>query len=195
MKRVQCRGLLALLLGALVLLLRAWPADAVLVQPRVAESGSLIVTAETAEIREGPSPGANVITVVEKGEIFLKEGRTGAWYYIRINNDAFGWISGRAVSRYHGEESDGSTPPSAAPEESRSSLYYPGSPNSYPYYYWGSPVISWEWYFYDRERYRDHSWDQNRHYLRDRDRDRHRDDGRHRSEPRSRPHLPRIRLR
>ena len=84
----------------------AGSAPAAVVSPEIDESGSVIVTTETAEVREGPAAGYDVITVVAKGEIFVKQGRTGAWYYIRINDDTFGWISGRAISRYQ----EGETP-------------------------------------------------------------------------------------
>jgi hypothetical protein len=178
MRHALCRGFLQLLCGALVLC--AWPARATMVQPSVAESGSVIVTAEIAEVRDGPSSGSNVITVVEKGEVFLKEGRTGAWYYVRINDDFFGWISGRAVSRYQEEESEGSSSTDIGPDEGRSSSYYPRSYSVYPYfYYWGQPFVSWEWYFSGRGPYRDHSWDHDKRYPGDRDHDRPGKDGRH----------------
>lgn len=125
------RGLLPLIGSLAGLFLWVWPLRAAVVEPRVAESGSVIVTAETAEVREGPSSRSEVITVVAKGEVFLKQGRTGAWYLIRIDDDSFGWISGRSVRRYRGEAAEESPSPYVGPYEGRSSLYYPGG---YPYY-------------------------------------------------------------
>jgi uncharacterized protein YraI len=172
MTRAGYRGLLPLFGGLLVVHLCAGPTLAAIVQPSVAESGSVVVTAETAEVREGPAPSYSVITVVEKGEIFVKQGRTGGWYFIKINGDAFGWISGRAVGGYQVEAS---VSPSVVPNEYG---YYPYSiyPGSYYGYYWGQPYISWEWYVYDRDRYRDHSREHDRDRTRDRYRDRTRDD-------------------
>jgi len=168
---------MSLFCGAFVLW--AGPARAALVQPNQLESGSVIVTADTAEVREGPAPSFDVITVVEKGEIFLKLGRTGAWYYIRIDDVASGWISGRAISRYQAEESPS---PYVGPYDARYPPYYSGGYFDYSYYYWGQPYLSWEWYFYDREPHRDRSWGHERDYYRDRDRDRPRNDGRGRDD-------------
>jgi hypothetical protein len=156
-------------------------ARAAVVEPRAVESGSLIVTAKTAEIREGPSHRSEAITVVEKGEILVKQGRTGGWYYVRLGEDSFGWISGRAVRRYRAPEQPA---PDSGTSYDRYDPYYPGLPYSYPYY-WG-PSLSWDWYWYDYEpyRYRDY-------YFRDehRDRDRHRNetwrDDRHRDDGQS----------
>ena len=173
MSRLWRRGLLPLLCGALVLW--AGPARAEVVQPRELESGSVIVTAATAEVREAPSPRADVITVVEKGEIFLKQGRTGGWYYIKIGDDTFGWISGRAISRYKAEGSPSSDVGPYEGTPSYPSYPYLGSYYEYPYY-WGQPYLSWEWYVYDREPHRDRSWDHERDTVRDRYRDRRRDD-------------------
>lgn len=209
MKRARCRGVLPLLCGALVFLFWTRPACAVVVQPETLESGSVIVTAQTAEVREGPSPAADVITVVEKGEIFLKQGRTGGWYYVKINDEAFGWISGRAVGRYQAE---GSPSLYIVPDVGGDHPYYPGSYYDYPPYPWVQPFFAWEWYFPDREPYRDRSWEHHRDYMRDRDRDRpqgggrpgddvrqrepesHRgDDSGYGSHHQSRPPAPRIR--
>ena len=91
----------------------------------------MIVTAETAEVREGPAPNYDVITVVAKGEIFVKQGRTGAWYYIKINDDTFGWISGRAIRRYQEEEAPSTyVEPRDEPVESGDYPYYPYYPAS-----------------------------------------------------------------
>lgn len=161
----------------------AVPARADVVEPEVAESGSLIVIADTAEVRDGPSPDSDVITVVGKGEIFTKLGRTGAWYSIRINGDAFGWISGRAVSRF---QAGGALSPPVGPEEepepyagpydSRYYLYYPGGAYDFSYYAWGEPYVSWEWYVYGSGSPRYRSWDHDRDYRRDRDHDRSREE-------------------
>lgn len=209
MKRSGRRGFLPVLVGVFVVHLWAWPVGATVVQPEALESGSVIVTAETAEVREGPSNTADVITVVEKGEIFLKQGRTGGWYYVKINDDAFGWISGRAVGRYQAE---GSTSPYVDPDGGGYYPYYPGSYYDYRYYPWGQPSLAWEWFLYDREPRRDRSWEHERDYRRNRDRDRspgngrpgddvrqrepesHRgDDSGYRSHHQSRPPAPRIR--
>lgn len=158
-------------------------ARAAVVQPGVVESGSLIVTVDTAEVREGPSPGYEVITVVGKGEIFPKLGRTGAWYYIRINDDAFGWVSGRAVGRYQAEGTlapyvgpEAEPAPYVGPYDARYYPYYPDSYYNYFYYSWGQPYLSWEWYFYGSDSHRYRTWDHDRSYQRDRDRDRSRDE-------------------
>ena len=74
--------------------------DPKVVPPRAYESGSVIVTAATAEVREGPSPRAEVLTIVERGDIFEKRGRTGGWYYIVLGYSPSGWISGRQIRRY-----------------------------------------------------------------------------------------------
>ncbi|MHB8834291.1 MAG: SH3 domain-containing protein [Candidatus Methylomirabilia bacterium] len=171
----------------------AAPLRAEVAKPSLDESGSLIVTAETTEVREGPSRGYAVITIVEKGEIFVKEGRTGAWYYIRINDDAFGWINGRDVGRYQAE---GAPLPYVGPEEepapyigpydARYYPYYPGGYYNYSCYSWGQPYLSWEWYFYGSNSHRSSTWDRDRDYRRDRDRDRYRDDGWHAGEHRTR---------
>lgn len=207
MKRALRRGLMPSCCCALVMLLCTWPARAAMVEPRVAESGSVIVTAETAEVREGPSPGAGVITVVGKGEIFLKEGRTGAWYYIRINDDAFGWISGRAVRRYQEGGAGESQSTDVGTYEDRPSSNYPSGPYIYPYYYWDRPSVTWEWYIYDRGPHRHRSWDHDSGYYRwrdhdhdrsrsdgwRRDRDRPRNDDRHRPNHQPRPAPPSFR--
>lgn len=168
MKRVWYRGLLPVLWSAFVIYLWAGPVCAALVQPAEVESGSVIVTAETAEVREGPSPDFGVITYVGKGEIFPALGRTGAWYFIKINENASGWISGRAVGRYQAE---GSPPPYVVPYEERYYPNYPGNYYDYPFFWWGQPFFSWEWYFYGPEPHRDRIWDHGRDYPRDRDRD------------------------
>lgn len=180
--RTWCRVFLAsMLVGPFTSCFLAGAVRAAVVQPGVVESGSLIVTADTAEVREGPSPGYEVITVVGRGEIFPKLGRTGAWYYIRINDDAFGWVSGRAVGRYQAE---GTPSPDVGPEEEPApyvgpydARYYPYYPGfyDYSYYYWGQPYLSWEWYFYGSQQHRYRTWDHDRDYQRDRDRDRSRD--------------------
>lgn len=220
MRRMWGVSLPALLCGA-VLLSRPVPAVAVLVQPAHVESGSVIVTTETAEVREGPSASNEVLTIVGRGEIFVKEGRTGAWYLIKINDDTSGWISGRAVRRYteggaegsvDPEESEESPPTVLGPYDPYEGGYYPynpywGSYYDYSFYSWGLPYLSWDWYLFGREPYRARSWyryrDRNRSWDRDRDRDdgrsrgdgwRRRDDRGNRSNSPSRPHVPRIRL-
>lgn len=147
---------------ALALFCCAGSAPAAVVSPEVDENGSVIVTTETAEVREGPAMGYNVITVVAKGEIFVKQGRTGAWYYVRINDDTFGWISGRAVSRYQADEAPTTyVEPRDEPAESGDYQYYPYYPNNYygyfydyPFYFWGQPFFSSDYYYYDYYRYR-----------------------------------------
>ena len=150
-----------------LLMLCAWPVRAAVVQPRAVESGTVIVTAESAEVREGPSPRAEVITVVGKGEVFEKLGRTMGWYFIKLNDDSTGWISGRAIRRYQAAVSPDTN---VGPSTDRYYPYYPGGYYD-SYYFWGQPYLSWEWYFYDR----DHSWDHDRNYYRDRDRDHNHD--------------------
>jgi len=167
MMRSRRRVVLLLLFWVVVSVIGPGPVCAAIVQPSVAESGSVIVTAATAEVREGPSPDSNIITVVEQGEIFLKQGRTGGWYYIRINGDAFGWISGRAIGSYQAESSPS---PYVVPYDDR---YYPYYPGGYYDYYWGRPYVLWEWYVYDHNTYRtyrsrDHGRDHNRDRYRDR---------------------------
>jgi hypothetical protein len=171
MMRAWHRVILPLLGSLLAFNLGAADVPAAIVGPGVAESGSVVVTAETAEVREGPAASYSVITVVEKGEVFVKQGRTGGWYYILINGDAFGWINGRAVGN---NQAEASPPPYVVPYEDRysTSYFYPGS---YYGYYWGQPYISWEWYFYDRDTHWDRSWDRDRDRDRDHNRDRYRD--------------------
>jgi len=201
------------LAGVLTSSCPAKPVRAEVAKPSMDESGSLIVTADTTEVREGPSRGYAVITIVGKGEIFVKEGRTGAWYYIRINGDTFGWINGRDVVRYQAE---GVLVPDVAPEEeaapylgpydARYYPYYPGSVYGYSYYAWGQPSLSWEWYYYGSDSHRYRTWDYDSSYRRDRDHDRSRDEswrtyesGRResntlqRSSPSARPFGPRNR--
>lgn len=213
MRRALSGAVLPLLCGLVLLGLWVVPARGTQVQPQHVESGSLIVTAETAEVREGPSPSHEVITLVGKGEIFAKQGRTGAWYCIKVSDETFGWVNGRTVRSYRegaaeGSTSpyaEGSTPPYVAPEDPRYYPYYPGGYGyyDYSYSYWDRPYLSWEWYIYDRDSHRDRT--RVRHRDRDdgrfRDDNRHRrddvhrrDDSGHRSNPRSRPHAPRIRL-
>ena len=182
MMLIRFRGLLPLLCGIFALLLFAGSAPAAVVLPVVEESGSVIVTTETAEVREGPASGYDVITVVAKGEIFVKQGRTGAWYYIRINNDNFGWISGREISRYLEDETPSTyVEPRDAPVERGGYPYYSDYPANYygyfydyPFYFWGQPYFSSDYYYYDNYRYRGHSreygsgYPRNRYYPRDR---------------------------
>lgn len=171
MRRMRCRRLLILLCAALAICLRRGSAYAEIIQPSVAESGSVIVTAATAEVREGPAADFNVITVVEKGEIFLKQGRTGAWYYILINGDAYGWISGRAIGSYQAEASPS---PSVIPYDDR--YDYPYYPGGYYGYFWGQPFLTWDWYVYGHAPPLDRPRERERDYNRDRYRDRSRDD-------------------
>ena len=182
MRQVWCRVLPLLLFCSFALAQSALPVSAEIVQPRGVESGYAIVTAETAEVREGPSPKYDVITVVEKGEIFTKLGRTGGWYYLQISDDTVGWVSGRAIRRYQPQ-----TPPTSdvAPDEGS---YYSNNPDNYnpylyspyygyPYYYsWDQPYFYGEWYFYghdshrygsrhydyDHRRYRSNDWHSSR---------------------------------
>ena len=171
------------------ILLCAGPALAAVVLPVVDESGSVIVTTETAEVREGPAAGYDVITVVAKGEIFVKQGRTGAWYYIRINDDTFGWISGRAISRYREDEAPSTyVEPREGPIEGgyypdyRYYPYYPGGYYGYfydyPFYFWGQSYFSSDYFYYDYHRHRGYSRYYGRGYPRNRDYPRYRDDGR-----------------
>jgi len=184
MMLTRFRGLQSLLCGVFVLLLCAESASGEVVLPAVEESGSVIVTTETADVREGPAAGYDVITVVAKGEIFDKQGRTGAWYYIRINDDSFGWICGRAISRYQTGETQ---PTYVEPRDEQTDRgdypYYPYYPDysyypmypygyyDYPFYYWGQPYYS-SGYYYGNNYYRGRSWDhdgvhpQNRSYPR-----------------------------
>lgn len=218
MRRAWSRFFTPLLCGALLL---SWavPAAAALVQPEHEESGSVIVTAETAEVREGPAPSYEVLTLVGKGEVFPKQGRTGAWYFIKINDDTSGWINGRAVRRHQEgsaeesevlEQSEESPPTTLGPYEGEYYPYNPywGSYYDYSFYYWGLPYLSWEWYVFSpgppryrpwiADRARDRSWYRDRDRSRDEDwrrgdDSRRRDDGGSRSRPSSRPHVPRIR--
>jgi hypothetical protein len=172
MRRAWWSGVLPLLCGA-VLLFSA-PAGAALVQPQHDESGDVIVTVESAEVREGPATNFEVITLVGKGEIFAKQGRTGAWYLIKINDETSGWVSGRAVRRYQPEGAEEPAPPYVAPEvvpeEPQGYPYYPYYPEYqyYPYYYgyydyysyWGWPYYSRDWYGYGHgyTPYRSRTW-------------------------------------
>lgn len=148
MNGAWCRGVLWLLCGSL--LWCALPAHAAPVQPAELESGSVIVIADTAEVREGPAAEFEVITVVGKGEIFLKAGRTGAWYYIKVGGDTFGWVNGRDVSRHK----EGETPPPYV-----GPVPGPYPPGSYPYYYWGPPFFTWDWFLFDRGPFWGFWWD------------------------------------
>jgi len=185
MTLTRFRGLLPLLCGAFALLFFAGSAMAV-VLPVVDESGSVIVTTETAEVREGPASGYDVLTVVAKGEIFVKQGRTGAWYYIRINEDTFGWISGRAISRYlEGETPSTYVEPRDGPVDRGDYQYYPYYPGSYygyfydyPFYFWGQPYFSSDYYYNDYYRYRGYPREHMNAYPRSRDYPRYRDYGR-----------------
>ncbi len=143
MKPACCRGLLPLFCGLIVFCVS--PAYAEVVQPEAAESGSVIVTAETAEVREGPSTGAEVMTIVEKGEIFQKLGRTRGWYYVQINEESSGWVSGRAISTYRGEQTPA---PYVAPAEEPAYPYNPGPYFDFSLFYWGWPYLYWEWPYY-----------------------------------------------
>lgn len=181
------------LVGVLASSFLVQAARAEVARPSLDEIGSLIVTAETTEVREGPSRGSAVITIVGQGEIFAKEGRTGAWYYIRINGDAFGWVNGRDVSRYQAGETpvpyagpEEETVPYLGPDVGRPYPYYPGYYYDYSYYAWGQPYLSWEWYFYGGDSHRYRTWDHDRSYARERDHDRSRDDGWRTDEHRSR---------
>ena len=199
MKCPGYRKILPLLCGLIVLQFLVSPAHSALVQPAEVESGSVIVTAETAEVREGPSLDAAVITVVGKGEIFDKLGRTGAWYFIRINDDAFGWVNGRAVRNHGAEESP---PPYLGPYDDSYYPYYPGIP--YDYYSWGLPYLSWEWYVYYRGWRWGRPWGPGMYPYRDGNQvrpwgnswpgggDRDRGYDRHRTNPPSRPFVPRL---
>jgi hypothetical protein len=154
MKRSWDRGLLQVICGAFLFILWAGPARAEVAQPkadteqrpaevvppRAVESGFVIVTAESAEVRTGPSPNAEVIAVVDKGEIFEKLGRTMRWYLVKIDDEITGYISGRYIRRYQEGEAQSAYPPD-----------YPNYPGDYygnPYYYGVLPYFSWDWYFY-----------------------------------------------
>lgn len=150
--------------------------DLNVVPPRAYESGMVIVTAETAEVREGPSPRSEVITVVEKGEIFEKAGRTKGWYYIKLGENAFGWVSGRAIRRYRGSESPSPyveryAEPDVGPYAEGYYPYYPYYPEpyySYPYY-WGEPYYWGGYYYgYDTHRRRDYYYNDYRYRARPR---------------------------
>ena len=188
MKMTWFRGLHPLLCGVFVFFFCGGSALGAVVLPVVGESGPVIVTTETAEVREGPASGYDIITVVAKGEIFVKEGRTGAWYYIRINDDTFGWISGRAISRYQEEETPSTyVEPREAPVEREGYSYYPYYPDNfygyfydYPFYFWGQPYFSSDYYYYDNYRYRSYSRDYGGGYPRNRYYPRVRVDGRER---------------
>jgi hypothetical protein len=162
-------------------------AGAALVEPRTTESGYAIVTARTAEVREGPSPRAAVITIVEQGEVFAKIGRTGGWYFLQISDDSRGWVSGRSLRRY--DQAEGPVGEVAPPEEGSVAEppeppvpAYPPTIYGYPYPYqyqypypYGWPYFYGEWYIYDRDRYWHDSWgDRDRHRDWDHDRDRDR---------------------
>jgi hypothetical protein len=152
----------------------AWAGD--VVRPRRAETGYVIVVAAAAEVREGPSTTYAVIDTVERDDVFPKLGRTGRWYYVQIDEETFGWISGRALSRYWGEDQqyDQGTPPSYGG-------YY--RDYWYPYPPLPPPALYWDWYFeypgprgyyyyYDRDRGRDRYWDRGPGPDRDGGRDR-----------------------
>jgi hypothetical protein len=171
-------------------------AGAALVEPRTTESGYAIVTARTAEVREGPSPKAAVITIVEQGEVFAKIGRTGGWYFLQISDGSQGWVSGRALRRYDQAEAPVGevAPPEegavAEPPESPVVPVYPPTiyqypyPYQYPYSYqypYGGPYFYSEWYIYDRDPFWHSTWDRDRDRHRDWDRDRDRDRSRERS--------------
>ena len=192
---------------ALALFCCAASAPAAVVSPEIDEVGSVIVTTETAEVREGPALGYDVITVVAKGEIFLKQGRTGAWFYVMINDDTFGWISGRAVSRYQeGETPSTYVEPRDEPVESGDYPYYPYYPESYygyfydyPFYFWGQPYFSSDYYYYDYYRYRSYPREHVNVYPRNRVYPRYRNEGwqrgsgpRHNYNRAPAPMLPRV---
>lgn len=142
--------------------------DLNVVLPRAYERGMVIVTAETAEVREGPSPRSEVITVVERGEIFEKAGRTKGWYYIELGENAFGWVSGRAIRRYRAPARPAPHAGSeVGPSDEGYYPYYPYYPEpyySYPYY-WGAPYFwgEWNYYGYDTQRRRDYYYNDNRY--------------------------------
>jgi len=133
-----CQVSFSLLCGLFVLQLSVAPVRAEVVQPRSNERGFVIVTSESAEIREGPSPKYKVIESAKRGEVFPKAGRTGRWYYVEIDEDTFGWMSGRDLERYANSQS---------PTDERSP--YPGRYYFDLYYPW-QPFLFWDYYFYDR---------------------------------------------
>jgi len=183
-KKLGFRIALSMLLSVCLMGLAAEPARAAMVEPRGSESGYAIVTAKTAEVREGPSSKAAVITVVERGEVFAKVGRTGGWYFLQISDSSRGWISGRALRRYvpetppvEGDDQGDDEGVSAPPVEPRAT-YPPPSPwTNYGYPYWGQPYYYNEWYFYGSDPYWYGSWG---HDYRSYDRYRGRDDDRYR---------------
>jgi len=172
MRRSSGRGLLQVLCGVFFFLLLGGSAraqvaqpeaekvqpSAEVVRPRAVESGLVIVTAESAEVRTGPSTNAEVIAVVDKGEIFEKLGRTMRWYLVKVDDEITGYISGRYIRRY--QEGGQSTYPSGGAYDGRNyPSYYPGDYYNYPYYNpffynYGWPYFSGEWYFYGGEPYR-----------------------------------------
>lgn len=160
--QITCSAALLLVLGG-----TAWAGD--IVRPRRAERGYVIVVAATAEVREGPGPSYAVIDTVERDDVFPKLGRTGRWYYVQIDEDVFGWVSGRALSRYWGEDQ-----PYEGGDRRYDDYYYR---DNWYYRYPPPPFFYWEWYYdYPGPRhYRYYDRGRDRYWDRDRDRDRDRD--------------------
>ena len=157
MRTTRSPAFLLLLWSVFVFNVWVGSARAEVVQPKAVESGQVIVISETAEIREGPSPNAEVIAVVDKGEIFEKLGRTMRWYLVKVDDEITGWISGRYIRRYQ-EGGAQYGYPSGVPYDGRNyPSYYPGDYYSNPYYnpyFYGWPFFSGDWYFYGGGPYR-----------------------------------------
>ena len=68
------------------------------------------VTASRLNMRGGPSPEAEIIAVLEKGEAVKIKGRQGNWIKVRNREDLEGWVYGAyltGIEMYEEEEKAG----------------------------------------------------------------------------------------
>jgi uncharacterized protein YgiM (DUF1202 family) len=69
------------------------------VEPATPRAESAVyVTASTLNVRRDPSPNAEVVTQVKRGEKLTVISSTQGWTNVRLANDATGWVSTQHVS-------------------------------------------------------------------------------------------------
>lgn len=70
------------------------------IPPTERASGHVVVISAKAPVLLGPGHRYATLEWAMNGEVFNLEGMTGAWYYIRLENDARGWIHGNNLARW-----------------------------------------------------------------------------------------------
>ena len=58
------------------------------------------ITISSLNIRRGPGTQYDVIGVLYKGNVVEVDGVENGWYYVRLSNGSFGWISAKYTTPY-----------------------------------------------------------------------------------------------